>query len=331
MTDQIAELQNGQAALQESLQQQRMSPPVRASQIPVSQAVQGVSNFAKMVGQPPKTKPLPCGLPGPPMVTSGLDGNVPPQTFAEETSPAHQTDPFARAMLEQSNALMTLVAQMHQGGDPLLDGQPSSSSGSLGTRGSVGRERLQKELSPKSGAFLLAVLQNAAKRLRPASPKPQSIEEISGADFSMIPYLERFVLHDSLSGTIRRLCAVQRTGADPLCSCAHSRCSCPFGPQWSHRLSRPAHGGSRSGEFGWQQMGIGLQDDAIGGAAVAVVGLSQPELRPPVKKFLLSGSSAMDHRCFGLFQRDRLHPDKASRGHSSKSRQPSSAYIDSWS
>lgn len=192
MTDQIAELQRGQTALQETVHQQAMTPPVRASQVPVSQAVQGVSNFAKMVGQPPRTKALQPVPPGLPIVTSGLDGNVAPQTYAEETSPTHQVDPFAQAMLEQSKALMTLVAQMQQGGDPLLDGQPSSSGGSLGTRGSVGRERLQRELSTKSGAFFLAVLQNAVKRLRPASPKPQTIEEISGTDFSMIHYLERF-------------------------------------------------------------------------------------------------------------------------------------------
>lgn len=102
------------------------------------------------------------------------------------------SDPFARAMLEQSKAIMNLVAHMQQGGDPLLDGQLSSSSSSLGTRGSQGRERLQKDLASRSGSFYLAVLQNAVKRLKPASPKPNSIEEVAATDFSMIQYLERF-------------------------------------------------------------------------------------------------------------------------------------------
>ena len=192
MVDQISELQKGQVALQESLEQQKVTPPPRASQLPVSAAVQGVSGFAKMMGQPPKTRPLPHLGTGQATLTSGLDGNVPPQAFAEESSPAAHADPFAKAMLEQSKALMTLVAHMQQGGDPLLDGQPSSSSGSLGTRGSVGREKLQRELAQKSGNFYLAVLQNAAKRLKPASPKPSTIEEIAATDFSMIHYLERF-------------------------------------------------------------------------------------------------------------------------------------------
>ena len=192
MVDQISELQKGQSALQDSLAQQRASPPPRASQMPVGSTVQGVANFAKMMGSPPRTKALVAAPPILPTVTSGLDGNVPPQAFAEEASPMAQADPFARAMLEQSAALMTLVAHMQQGGDPLLDGQGSSSSGSLGTRGSVGREKLQKELASRSGSFFLAVLQNAAKRPRPASPKPSSIEDIAAADFSMLQYLERF-------------------------------------------------------------------------------------------------------------------------------------------
>ena len=123
--------------------------------MPVSAAVQDVSSFAKMMGQPPKTRPLPHPAAAQATITSGLDGNVPPRTYAEEAPVAH-ADPFAKAMLEQSRALMTLVAHMQQGGDPLLDGQPSSSSGSLGTRGSVGREKLQRELAQLAISVLLS-------------------------------------------------------------------------------------------------------------------------------------------------------------------------------
>ena len=194
MTAQIAELQKGQKMLQNSLELQKMTPPPRASQMPVASTVSQVSDFAKMMGQPPKTKAMvPLSMaPAPgPTITSGLDGNVGPQEAAEENSPV-AADPFARAMLEQSKALMTLVATMQQGGDPLLDVHAASSSGSLGTKGSQGRERLQRDLATKSGNFFLAVLQNAAKRLRPAGARPSSIEELAGTDFSMIHYLERF-------------------------------------------------------------------------------------------------------------------------------------------
>ena len=188
MSQQIAELQRGQVALQTSVQDQRAVPAPRPSQLPVS----NVAGFAKMMGNPPKTKPLIAAPLPKATVTSGLDTNVSAQEATEELSPTAAADPFARAMLEQSKALMTLVAHMQQGGDPLLDVQGSSSSGSLGTRGSQGRERLQRDLSQRSGNFLLAVLQNAVKRLKPANPRPASLEEIAGSDFSMIQYLEWF-------------------------------------------------------------------------------------------------------------------------------------------
>ena len=192
MVDQISDLKKGQQELQTAVEQRQEVPPVRPTQLPISQAVQGAANFAKMMGHPPRTKVLEPAVIPRPTITSGLDGNVKPQEQAEEMSPLASADPFVRAMLEQSKALMTLVSHMQQAGDPLLDGQGSSSSGSLGTRGSVGREKLQKELAMKSGNFYLAVLQNAAKRLKPASPKPNSVEEVASTDFSMIQYLERF-------------------------------------------------------------------------------------------------------------------------------------------
>ena len=170
------------------------------------------------MGSPPRTKGLvavPLVLP---TVTSGLDGNVPPQTYAEETSPIAQTDPFARAMLEQSKALMTLVAHMQQGGDPLLDGQGSSSSGSLGTRGSVGREKLQKDLALKSGNFFLAVLQNAARRLRPASPKPSK-------ELGLIQYALAHIC-DALDHSDHSACVTSRWLPGPECQLCQGSLTC---------------------------------------------------------------------------------------------------------
>lgn len=189
MVEQISDLRKGQTEMQQAIALQRETPPPRC---PCRETTPGVAHFAKMMGAPPKTKALGPAMARGPMLTSGLDGNVDPQTYAEEASPANQADPFAKAMLEQSKALMTLVAHMQQGGDPLLDMPGASSSGSLGTRGSASREKLQRELATRSGTFFLAVLQNAVKRLKPASPKPTSTEEVAATDFSMIQYLERF-------------------------------------------------------------------------------------------------------------------------------------------
>ena len=54
-----------------------------------------------------------------PTSVSGLDSNAPHQVVAEETSPI-ASDPIARAVMEQSKALMCLVASMQQGGDQLV-------------------------------------------------------------------------------------------------------------------------------------------------------------------------------------------------------------------
>eukprot|EP00435_Cladocopium_sp_Y103_P016348 s3554_g4.t1 len=134
---------------------------------------------------------LPKAAPLPSRTKAKEAAPKPKRETAEEKSPV-AGDPLAQAVLEQSKALTSLVAHLQQGGDPLVDGHGSSSGGSLGTRGSVGRERLQRELAARSGGFFLSVLQNAARRLRPASRLPESIEALSQTDFSMIQYLERF-------------------------------------------------------------------------------------------------------------------------------------------
>ena len=40
--------------------------------------------------------------------------------------------------------------------------------------------------------MFLAVLQNVVRRLKPAAPRPNLVEEVAGTDFSMISYLEQF-------------------------------------------------------------------------------------------------------------------------------------------
>ena len=92
---------------------------------------------------------------------------------------------LAMAVLEQSRALTTLVSQL-QSGDPLLDSHQSSFSTS--SKGAQGREKLQSELSARSGNFMLSVMQLAMRRMRPASPMPTSLSQIAATDFSMVGY-----------------------------------------------------------------------------------------------------------------------------------------------
>ena len=191
MAAQLAELRNEQKRMQMVVEGQGMATPPRASQAPVSMPMQ---QFAGLMGSPPKVKGLSLTSP-PPKVTFALDSTLGIQEQAEEGSPAHLDpeaggDSLALAVLEQSRALTSLVSHLQSGGDPLLDASASSSS--LSSKGAMNRERLQKELASRSGGFFLSVVQNAYKKLKPASKVPDSAQTIAATDFSMLQYLERF-------------------------------------------------------------------------------------------------------------------------------------------
>ena len=194
MASQLNMIQSEQRRMQEAMALTSMSPPQRGGQSPVTMPVR---DFAKMMGAPPRTKQAASPIPAaPPLPRPGgieLDSGLSPQEQAEEGQMSQQqqmTDPLAWAMLEQSRALTSLVSHLQQGGDPLIDGQGYASSTS--SRGAQGRERLQRELTARSGAFFLTVMQNAFRRLKPANPVPATLEELAQTDFAMLQYLERY-------------------------------------------------------------------------------------------------------------------------------------------
>ena len=190
MAQQIADLQKAQRELQEVVRGQTAAPAPRPSQMPVAMSPQ---QFVSILGSPPKVKGLSHVAPPPKKKTNLLmDSPMTLQEQAEEAieeAPTGSQDPLAAAMLEQSRALTALVSHMQQG-DPLIEGHASGSS--VSSRGAQGRERLQKELTNKTGGFFLTVMQNMHRRMKPASPVPASLEELAMTDLSMVSYLERF-------------------------------------------------------------------------------------------------------------------------------------------
>ena len=193
IADRLDSLQREQQVMRSQISSQEFLVPPRPSQQPVSTSL---ANFAKMVGSPPRVKASAAAQPStvqkvvPPLVPS-MDGPLTLQEQAEE-HPVPGGSTLAMAVLEQSKALTSLVSHLQSGGDPLLDAPASSSGFSLGSKGAAGRERLQTELSNRSGNFFLAVTQNAWRRLKPAARMPQDIESVASTDFSMVTYLEKF-------------------------------------------------------------------------------------------------------------------------------------------
>ena len=197
MATQLSHLQEEQKRMFEALHHSSMQVPPRPSQAPISMPVQ---NFAKLMATPPAAGfAKMMGSPTPAMPMRGLGRSPVPDldaqmTVQEQAEEAGEVagDPLALAVLEQSKALTNLVAQMSQGGDPLLDGNQGLGLSSTSTKGAMGREKMQLDLANRSGGFLLSVLQNAYRRLKPASRTPSSLQELADSDFSMVQHLERF-------------------------------------------------------------------------------------------------------------------------------------------
>ncbi len=186
ITDQLMVMQEEQKAIKKHVTEVGEHSRLRPSQLPVSASIQ---KFTGAIGSPPRIRGAPHLTTPAKLVQKGLDSQLNVQEQAEEDP---MTDPLASAILEQSKVMTTLVSHLQQGGDPLLSMQEGASGSSLASRGSVGRERLQRQLANRSGGFCLAVLQNAARRLRPAARLPQTIQEAADQQFSIIPYLERY-------------------------------------------------------------------------------------------------------------------------------------------
>lgn len=141
-----------------------------------------ISQLAAMVGPPPKVRG-PALRPPPEHVPNGLPEDEPRDPF--ET-----TDPVVRALAQQGSALTALVA--HLTSDPISDLHQLSSSASSSTRGVQKRERMMAELSTGSSQFFMQFQQQLHRRLQPATPVPQTAEELAASPASMLTYLERF-------------------------------------------------------------------------------------------------------------------------------------------
>ena len=164
MASQLADIQEEHKNMREAFRLQNMLPPPRGMQTPVTMPMQA----------PPRTKQVTFASPPPKKAAVDLDSALNVQEQAEEGDQLSARSPLAMAMLEQSRALTTLVSHLQSGG-PLVD-NPGVSSGTS-SRGSQGREKLQRELSQRSGGFFLAIMQNAFRRMKPASPLPNTLRK----------------------------------------------------------------------------------------------------------------------------------------------------------
>ena len=69
----------------------------------------------------------------------------------------------------------------------------SGASGTLTSKGSSKREKMQQDLANRSSNYFLQVSENGFRRLHPAASVPQSLEDMrSDSRLSFVTYLGRF-------------------------------------------------------------------------------------------------------------------------------------------
>ena len=171
-----------------------LSKPLSAS-LSVPQVSAPLSAIAKGLAAPPRTQTRGSpGMLGSPFLTPGKPGEI--QELEQEKQDALEgygqtsDNALAMAVLEQSKALTSLVAQISSASqDPMAD-LLHGSSGS--TRGSIGRARLQAELAAQRGTFFTDVLQQISRRMSPTSSPDVSPQVMLDRGISGVKYLERF-------------------------------------------------------------------------------------------------------------------------------------------
>ena len=141
-----------------------------------------MANVLKTMQPPPRTTTAKTTL-------AGVGPSAPTEVIEleEEKKPG---DTLAQAMLAQSAALTTLVAQIAGASqDPMGD---LSQTSTTSTRGAQGRARLQNELAAHKGSFHESVMAAMARRMQPTSPSNISHTQMMQNGISGTKYLERF-------------------------------------------------------------------------------------------------------------------------------------------
>eukprot|EP00435_Cladocopium_sp_Y103_P040350 s366_g11.t1 len=187
-----------EALVSSNVEQQKI-PPYRQpfASVPPLPARQGsASQFLQKIGSPPagRTRPAMPRASAPEPPVPGEEPNlVPSEEGYLEQLQSSQPPQMSEVLLQQSQALTTLMAHLTSQ-DGLMDLRASSSSTTaLSLGGSAGRDRLLQELASRKGNFLLKVAQNAHRRLRPSEAPPASIGEFQNTPV-FAKYLERWLL-----------------------------------------------------------------------------------------------------------------------------------------
>ena len=188
--DMVAETLQSVLSRQDKLEESVKNPTAAALQRPLSsqlaQRQLALGNVATMLGSPPRVQQKREDL----MIPSTAAPKELLELQEEKTTVGGEGGDLASAMLAQSAALTTLVAQLTSShSDPMSDlALPMGA----GTRGAQGRARLQMELASRKGLFFDAVMKQMARRMSPTVPAELTPQQAMAQGICGTKYMERF-------------------------------------------------------------------------------------------------------------------------------------------
>lgn len=193
LTGQIETLAERQRSLEEHVMTAG-SVSYPALRQPLSKALQGPALAASVVVPQIQTPPRTVQRQSPGLLRSPTLAQPQELLELEKEKPLSAesvpNETLAQAVLAQSNALNSLVAQIAQSSsDPLVD---LGGVAGGGTRGSAGRARLQAELASQKGLFFQSVLQSMARRMSPTVSVEGSPQQLMDRGICGTRYIERF-------------------------------------------------------------------------------------------------------------------------------------------
>jgi len=185
----------------QSVLEQRIAVPSKTSAPALGQTFSqslanpppSISDLARSLMPPPRTQSKQnLGLLAPAVAKPAELVELELEKQAEDQTSGQTSDSaLARAVLAQSQALTTLVAQIAGASSDPMSELTGASMGS-GTRGAATRVRLQAELAQHRGSFFQSVMQSMCRRMAPTSSAALTAEEMLQRGISGVKYLERF-------------------------------------------------------------------------------------------------------------------------------------------
>ena len=259
-----------------------------------------LGTMAKTIPAPPRTQGRQApGLLASPLVKKPLELA---ELEKEKIAPKTEDSSLAQAVLAQSQALTTLVTQIAQAsGDPMSD--LAGSSATPGSRGALGRAKLQAELACSKGHLFQLGFGSDVSTDEPHFSSGVGAQGTFGKGHQW----------SSIPRTVWRVREATRHWLPSVSS--HADLRLPDGREHPgrSRFGCPSSHHPRADEHGWWEDGPSLSGLPSRGPSILDLPDETPELNKSKPGLCSSGGPKAHHGCTGLPERIRCDPEQTFR------------------